>query len=289
MAYPSSIDSFTSPSGTSLVTSPDHAGLHTSVNTAITAIETVVGTTAGTAVLRSFTAGQFPPRMNGSNVLQHSLTGTINSSVLGTPAITGGTINSAVLGTPTVTLGSDATGDMYYRSSGGTVTRVGIGSNGQVLKTNGTTPSWGTVTTSTTAVARAYLNQAQDNIADATFVKVNLNAETFDPGSNFDTANSRFVAPTTGYYSVTGLVSYNNVVADKRYMVAFYKNGVLYSNASFTSANTDSFNATHSDLIQLDAGTGTVELYARVDAGVSTVDLNIGATNTFLNVSLVTT
>ena len=40
-------------------------------------------------------------------------------------------------------VGSDATGDIYYRNSSGFLARLGIGSNGQVLTTNGTIPSWG--------------------------------------------------------------------------------------------------------------------------------------------------
>lgn len=39
------------------------------------------------------------------------------------------TANSNVLGGVTMTLGSDATGDMYYRSASGYLTRLGVGTN----------------------------------------------------------------------------------------------------------------------------------------------------------------
>ena len=42
-----------------------------------------------------------------------------------------------------IAVGSDATGDIYYRNSSGHLTRLGVGSNGEVLTTNGTIPSWG--------------------------------------------------------------------------------------------------------------------------------------------------
>lgn len=138
----------------------------------------------------------------------------------------------------------------------------------------------------TTALARAYLDGAQDNLTDATFTKVDLDAESFDPGSNF--ASNAFTAPVTGYYDLKATISYNNVIADKRYHCAFYKNGSLYSNASTTSSTTDAINATHTDEVQLTAG-DTIELYARADAGVNTVDLNVGSANTHLTVSLITT
>ena len=82
MAYPSTIDAPTNPSGTSLLTSPDHAGLHTTINTAVVAIENVLGTTLGTSVLKNFTAGQFPARVNSGGTIVQTLTGgTINTTI----------------------------------------------------------------------------------------------------------------------------------------------------------------------------------------------------------------
>src|ERR1700722_6454982 len=46
-----------------------------------------------------------------------------------------------VLGGVTMTLGSDATGDIYYRNSSGVLTRLGIGTSGQVLQVNTGLPS----------------------------------------------------------------------------------------------------------------------------------------------------
>lgn len=60
MAYPTSLDTFlgTTAAGTSLLTSPDHALDHRTLGSAAAAIETVLGTTAGTSVLKNFTAGE---------------------------------------------------------------------------------------------------------------------------------------------------------------------------------------------------------------------------------------
>jgi len=52
------------------------------------------------------------------------------------------TASSNVLGGITMTLGSDATGDLYYRNSSGQLARLGIGMNGQVLQVNTGLPSW---------------------------------------------------------------------------------------------------------------------------------------------------
>lgn len=45
-----------------------------------------------------------------------------------------------------VNLGSDATGDIYYRNAGGLLTRLALGTNGQSLIVNAGLPSWGSPT-----------------------------------------------------------------------------------------------------------------------------------------------
>jgi hypothetical protein len=52
------------------------------------------------------------------------------------------TATSNVLGGVTMTLGSDATGDVYYRNASGFLTRLALGSNSNVLTISGGLPSW---------------------------------------------------------------------------------------------------------------------------------------------------
>lgn len=143
MAYPSTKETFTDPSGTSpLATGPDHAALHTSINNLVEAIQDTVGTTAGTNVLKDFSAGQFPARVNSGGTIVQTLTGgtlssnVINNPTMGTPAITGGTatnqvVNAATIGTPALTGGTltlpqiktNTLGSVAYSPSvGGTTT-----------------------------------------------------------------------------------------------------------------------------------------------------------------------
>lgn len=152
--YPGTLDTFSAPVGTTLVATDDHALQHRKAGSAIINLETVLGTTGVSGLLVNFAATDKPVRVNASLVVQQAVSGTIHTMGQGTHAGTmgggvygtalhqGGTAANMVLGTPTVTVGSDATGDMYYRN-GGTFTRLPIGTNGQVITTNGTTPSWG--------------------------------------------------------------------------------------------------------------------------------------------------
>ncbi len=54
--------------------------------------------------------------------------------------------NKTLLAGTKVNLGSDATGDIWYRSAGGVMTRLGIGTNGQALLVNAGLPFWGSPT-----------------------------------------------------------------------------------------------------------------------------------------------
>lgn len=54
---------------------------------------------------------------------------------------------SPTITTPTINIGSDATGDIYYRHSDGTLKRLGIGSDAKLLKVVSGVPAWETETT----------------------------------------------------------------------------------------------------------------------------------------------
>jgi len=109
----------------------------------------VAGSSVGGVLLTNATSGTVELR---------PVTGALGTSVLSLPvgtdtlvglalsqALTNKTLtaSSNVLGGVTMTLGSDATGDIYYRSGGGVLTRLGIGSTGQALKVSGGLPAWG--------------------------------------------------------------------------------------------------------------------------------------------------
>ena len=68
---------------------------------------------------------------------QITAVGTITSGTWGTGAVIGGA---------TITLGSDATGDVYYRNASGVLTRLAAGSDADVLTLASGIPSWATPT-----------------------------------------------------------------------------------------------------------------------------------------------
>jgi len=142
MAYPSTLDTTSTIPVESANTplSTNHITSHSAIQTAIIAIETLLGVTA------SAVTGTF-------NYILGEITGS--DKAVGKTATQ--TLENKTLGAGTaIDLGSDAEGDTYYRTSGNVLARLPRGSDNQILKMNGNVPNWEaeTVTvdaTSTTA------------------------------------------------------------------------------------------------------------------------------------------
>lgn len=130
--FPSSIDAFANPVGTDLLENAnpalDHDVQHSNANDAIEALEAKVGAN------NSAVTSSHDYKLSGIPDGQKAL-----SSGAATPQ----SITNLTLVTPTFTLGGDTTGDMFYRSSGGGITRLPIGTSGQIIQTSaGGIPEW---------------------------------------------------------------------------------------------------------------------------------------------------
>lgn len=161
-SFPTSLDVFTNPTATSKTNSPSHATQHANANDAVEAIEAKVGID-GSAVTTSFdyklggvTGSDLACSLAGSETLTNKtltspliVTAYIGTSTMASSTFTGtSTFNTNSLPF-TLNLGSDATGDVFYRNSSGNFTRLPVGSNGQFLTLSSGIPAW--VTQSPTA------------------------------------------------------------------------------------------------------------------------------------------
>jgi hypothetical protein len=168
-------------------------------------------------------------------------------------------------------------GDLLYGTAADTVARLGIGTAGQVLKVNAgaTAPEWGAAGASSGPAFRAFRNTSVQNVTGDTFTKVELNAETFDTASCFDsTTNYRFTPNVAGYYKFTGSVDGEVQVSSSTYgRAAIYKNGSIAAQGVKVPGFQDEFLSQVSDLIYMNGTTDYVELYGYIRAG--TVNENI--------------
>lgn len=131
MPFPTNLDDNTTipVESTNTVLSTNHVTNHTTMRTAIIAIETLIGVTA------SAVTGTF-------NYILGEITGSDKAvGKTATQTLTNKTLTSPTLTTPVVNVGSDADGDMYYRSSGA-FTRLPKSTDGKILKLTSGSPSW---------------------------------------------------------------------------------------------------------------------------------------------------
>jgi hypothetical protein len=133
--------------------------------------------------------------------------------------------------------------------------------------------------------ARAYRNTSTQALANATWVKVQLNGESYDEKSEFDsTTNFRFTALKDGYYQVNANVLVANTGATSSFYVqsSIYVNGVAYSNGMRGTLRITNASSHVSDVIPLTAGQ-YIELYVYQNSGGALTITN-GATETYMSV-----
>lgn len=80
------------------------------------------------------------------------------------------TLANKTLTSPVINVGSDATGDIYYRNSSGAFTRLAFTSNGDVLQLVGGVPTWQTLATGSGTVNAGTTNQLAYYTANAAIV-----------------------------------------------------------------------------------------------------------------------
>jgi hypothetical protein len=137
---------------------------------------------------------------------------------------------------------------------------------------------------------RVYLSADQDNIAAGGegFYKINLNAESYDIGSDFDTGNCKYVAPVTGYYQVNATIRYevDDMSPAITVSIQIYVNGSSYSSSwSYVPAANVNVLLTISDIVYITAGQ-YIELYTFCND--TNVDIRGGATGlTNMSIALV--
>jgi hypothetical protein len=131
--------------------------------------------------------------------------------------------------------------------------------------------------------ARAYRGTSVQSIDTETDTKVQLNAESYDVGSEFDSStNYRFTATTAGYYQVNGCVSYASPVDQKSYICQIKKNDSAYATGQFSASGTTRIRIPVSDIIYL-AATDYIELWTSHNSGLSK-NIDYGASMTFFSI-----
>ena len=120
----------------------------------------------------------------------------------------------------------DTSGNNIINESSDTIT---IGASGDTTNIIGTLQNNGAaVGGDNTPAFQAYMNGNQ-NIANTTWTKLEMDAEVFDTDSKYDVSNYRFTPTVAGKYWVWGKIRYDETADINNAQLGFYLNGSLIS------------------------------------------------------------
>lgn len=191
--FPINLDTFTNPTATDTLAVVSHSAQHVNINDAVSAIEAKVGKNSS-AVTTSH---------------DYKLSGVTGSdkavSKTGTETLTNKTFTA-----PKINVGSDATGDMYYRDAGGILTRISAGTDGQILTYTSGIPSAqanpNTINASTTVAGV---------VEQGTTAEIDAGTSTGATGAKLFMSPDQFASSKYGIGKKTGVSTVSTVASSK--------------------------------------------------------------------------
>jgi hypothetical protein len=147
----------------------------------------------------------------------------------------------------------------------------------------GTIVTTGSTFAGTGPAFSAYLGTTQ-NPANATYTKVQIDTETFDTASCFDTATYRFTPNVAGYYQVQAACRISSTTPST-YVWAIYKNGSNVAELNIANAPAAFDNRVVSSLVSMNGTTDYLEFYCYCSA-LSGQAFNAGANSTYFQAFL---
>lgn len=130
---------------------------------------------------------EFIPDVVWAEAINTALSNLVNTTSLALDTTkvadlsTSQTLTNKTLASPNIQVGSDAQGDMYYRASGASLSRLAKGTENQYLSMNATLPAW----------------RSQPNTGWVTVANASLMALDFSQGTKFDVTVIPAAGPAT--------------------------------------------------------------------------------------------
>ncbi len=140
------------------------------------------------------------------------------------------------------------------------------------------------------SAARVYLSGFQSNLSNGVETKILFDTESFDVGNDFDTTDSSFTVPITGYYQIDANIRWgaDDMVADKRYYLVVKKDTDIIMTSIIHSSLNNALSMFASNVFYLTVS-DEITLWAVSISGTNTVDVEgTEDYNTFLTIRLLT-
>jgi hypothetical protein len=172
-----------------------------------------------------------------------------------------------------LSIGSTAQGDLYY-NSGSAIARLGAGTSGQFLKTQGTgaNPVWAT----NSAVAGTKAFHATTNttfgLANTTNTEVVFNEEMHDDDGVYNVSNGRYTPGVVGKYFVSADLTINDIngATDDAYLKFFINgnsSGYQYGNSIFSGGGASFTDLHASAVIKITSASDYISTFVYQDGG----------------------
>ena len=162
-------------------------------------------------------------------------------------------------------------GDLIAATAASNPARLAVGTNGEVLTADSTAATGLAYTTPNGPAFRAYRTTSTQSFSANTWTEVQLNGESYDTASCFDsTTNYRFTPNKAGYYQFNG-ASNNQRSGTGLLYGAIYKNGAGAAVTGFQLGSADTFSPVVNDIIYMNGTTDYVELYVYDQAATSRI------------------
>jgi len=102
-------------------------------------------------------------------------------------------------------------------------------------------------------LARAFVSSGQ-SVSDHTWTVVDFDVLEYDITGDFNIVTDRFICPTSGYYLISGAVSFTSMLDGEYIYVGVYREGILEASSSVYASQTASLSTSFTDIIYLNEG-----------------------------------
>jgi hypothetical protein len=230
----------------------------------------ITGVTAGTGISGGGTSGTVTISIDTAVTVDKTTAQTLTNKTLTSPALTTPTISTLT-----------TNGDLIYGTGSGAISRLGIGTSGQVLTVAAGVPSWATAGGGATFAGVGLTKSSGQSLSNATYTAISWDGEGWDTDAFHDntTNNSRVTIPSgkAGKYLVTVGINYSASGVGSIRLVNIYKNGSGTGDNNFPTNPTFNSAAVMSKVMDLAVG-DYIQAYCYQDSGGA---LTVNTTATF--------